>query len=75
MIDVNDFLNLTEDKKQEIRVRYGKIPADYTSGRPTVLLDGATVPTVRKYPYLGSYTPAKNDRVMILNGVILGKIV
>lgn len=75
MMDVTEFLDLTEDKKPEVRVRYGKIPANYTSGRPTVLLDGATTPTVRKYPYLGSYTPAANDRVMILNGVILGKIV
>lgn len=75
MIDVNDFLDLTENKTPTVTIKFGKIPANYTSGRPTVLLDGMTSPTVKKYPYLASYTPAANHRVMIVQGVIMGRIV
>lgn len=75
MIDVNTFLDLTENPdKKEVRVRFGTIPSNYTSGRPTVILDGNTGATVKKYPYLSSYTPAANHRVMIVQGVIMGRI-
>ena len=44
----------------------------------TVLIDGETSATVKKYTYLSSYTPAVNDRVLIAevagSYVILGKI-
>lgn len=76
MIDVTGFLDLMDDKKgQNVRVQFGKIPSTYTSGRPTVILDGMTVPTVKKYPYLASYTPAANHRVMVVQGVIMGRII
>lgn len=77
MITVDDFLNLTskdDDKKKEISVKFGQIPSSYTSGRPTVILDGMTVATVKRYPYIGSYVPKANARVMIVQGVIIGDI-
>ena len=74
MITVDDFLTLTEDNKKEVSVKFGKIPSTYTSGRPTVILDGMTVATVKRYPYIGSFTPRANARVMIVQGVIIGDI-
>jgi hypothetical protein len=59
----------------------GTIDSAYSgSGRPKVVLDGDTVPA-GPYPYLSSYTPAANDRVLMarvgVSGkfVILGKVV
>ncbi len=56
----------------------GDIPADYTAGRPTIQFDGESVPTVRTYPYLSSYNPTAEDRVLVAvvgkSGVVLGKI-
>ncbi len=74
MISVDDFLTLTSDDKKEISVKFGQIPATYTAGRPTVILDGMTVATVKRYPYIGSFTPRANARVMIVQGVIIGDI-
>jgi len=59
--------------------KLGVIPADYASGRPSVKFDGESVASVRTYPYLSSYTPTANDRVMLAvvgrGLVILGKII
>ena len=56
----------------------GKI-ATYTSGQgATVIIDGETSATTKRYKVLGSYTPAVGDRVLIAevggSYVILGKI-
>ncbi|MBM6648999.1 hypothetical protein [Bacillus sp. RIT 809] len=74
MITVDDFLELTEDKKPTISIKFGKIPSNYTSGRPTVILDGMASPTIKQYPYIGTYSPKANARVMIAQGVIIGDI-
>ena len=56
----------------------GTIPASYATGRPTIIFDGESVASVRTYPYLSSYTPTAEDRVLIAvvgrSGVVLGKI-
>jgi hypothetical protein len=57
----------------------GVIQSDYSSGRPKVKFDGDTTASSKQYPYLSSYTPASNDRVLLANiggsHVIIGKIV
>lgn len=57
----------------------GTISSSYTSGRPQIVFDGESTASTRTYPYLSSYTPAANDRVIIAivghGGVILGKII
>ncbi|AFE86256.1 hypothetical protein PBC1_020 [Bacillus phage PBC1] len=76
MIDVTTFLDLTEtDNSNQVPVKFGTIPPNYTSGRPRVIIDGNTAATVKAYPYLSSYTPAANHRVIIVKGVILGRII
>jgi hypothetical protein len=63
----------TENKND---VLFGAVDPAYTSGRPRVIydIDISTGALSRELPYLPSYTPSANDRVMIVNGVIIGKI-
>lgn len=81
-MEVNEFVGIIKkagrgNKKPAFRL--GVIPSDYVSGRPQVIFDGETDPSVRTYPYLDSYTPAADDRVLVAmvghGGVVLGKVV
>lgn len=60
-------------------VRLGTVAADYTSGLPAVLMDGDETASGKKYAHLASYTPAANERVLLLKAgstwVIAGKII
>ncbi|MCL6453543.1 MAG: hypothetical protein K6T78_07935 [Alicyclobacillus sp.] len=48
----------------------------YTSGKPKIVFDDDTSRTpVGPYPYLASYTPAANDRVLLLRVGVAGKYV
>jgi hypothetical protein len=61
----------------QIEVKLAKIAPNYVSGRPSVIYDrDINIGELSKpLPYLASYTPKANDRVMIIKGVIIGKIV
>jgi hypothetical protein len=58
--------------------KIGKVSASYSSGRPALRFDGESSDTVAVYPYLNTYTPAANDRVLVAIvgslGVVLGRI-
>ena len=60
-------------------IRHGTIPAGYTTGMPTVQFDGDTAASGRRYPYVSSYTPTANDRVVLVRSgstwLVLGKII
>lgn len=57
----------------------GTIPANYLSGRPAIQFDGESSASIRTYPYLSSYAPAANDRVLLGRAghtwVVLGKVI
>lgn len=55
-------------------VRFATIASGYISGRPTLIFDGESTATIKQYPYISSYTPTAGDRVMVVNGVIIGNI-
>lgn len=59
--------------------RLAVIDPNYTDGRPSLVFNGEIVPTVKKYPYLSSYSPVPNDVVLLVkisnSYVILGKII
>lgn len=58
-------------------ILFGTVVSTYVSGRPKVVydIDISTGAISKALPYLSSYTPLVNDRVMIIKGVIIGKIV
>lgn len=86
--DGNDFLNLlgigSNDPKRRSEVEFGLqiafVDPSYSgTGRPKLRFAGESSVGSRLYPYLGSYTPAANDKVIVAlfshSGVILGKVV
>lgn len=77
MINANQFVQMFGNESPEKVVQFAKVAADYVadSGRPRVIFDGETVVSGKAYPYLSTYTPAPGDRVMIVRGVIIGKII
>jgi hypothetical protein len=76
-----DFLDLMDDKDNgkpktiETVVRFGYVDPSYTTGRPRIIFDIDDSSTIKEYPYLAGYTPAANDRVIVLNNVVLDKII
>ena len=75
MLKSEKFITIFGNKKSENSIRFAKVDPNYISGRPSLIFDGESIPTVKEYPYLGSYTPKANDRVMTVKGVIIGGIV
>jgi hypothetical protein len=82
MINPNEFarmfvLNESKEGDNNNLARFGTIDPQYISGRPQVIydIDVANGTLSKPLPHLASYTPVANDRVMILQGVILDKII
>jgi hypothetical protein len=79
-MNADEFVSLMSSlNKTDKTFSLGTISSTHTSGRPKVLFDGDTVVSAKQYPYLSSYTPSANDRVLLVNvggsHVIVGKIV
>jgi len=80
-LDATQFIELvrdiTDDGSRDT-FALGTIPATYASGLPEVRFDSESVASIKLRPYLASYVPAANDRVLMArvgNGwVILGKV-
>lgn len=75
IISADEFKQLLKASKNVPRVQYAEIASGYVSGRPQLIFDGENVPTIKKYPYLSTYSPVVGDRVQVLNGVVQGKII
>lgn len=77
--NASKFLKIINPKSKVNSYKLGNIDPIYTSGRPKIVFDGETVTSAKHYPYLASYTPVADDRVLLLvvakGFVILGKIV
>lgn len=72
----SEFLDLmgSGDDKIKTSIRFGKVDAAHVSGKPKIVFDGMDAAGPKLYPYLSSYRPFANDRVMIVQGVVVGKI-
>jgi hypothetical protein len=75
VISKEEFIELFGNKEPEKVIHFAKVDPNYVSGRPSLVFGSESVATVKKYTYLSSYTPAANDRVILVGGVILGKII
>lgn len=78
-MNAQDFVALISTlNKNTAQLSLGKIDPAYATGRPKIVFDGDTSASGKAYPYLSSYTPSANDRVLIANvggsHVVLGKI-
>ena len=63
-----------KDKNAEPDIKLATIAPGYTAGRPQLIFSGETLATIKTYPYMAHYPPVSGDRVMLVKGVILGKI-
>jgi hypothetical protein len=75
VISLDSFKKNFMNPKKEMLVKYARVDPNYTSGRPRLIFDGEDVVSGKQYPYLSSYQPTANDRVMLLKNVILDKII
>ena len=75
IIGQDEFKRLLFGESNGKYVRFATIDSGYISGRPTLIFDGESTATIKQYPYLSSYTPTAGDRVMVVNGVIIGNII
>ena len=73
------FLNGYDSYKTEPLFKMGTIDPAYNTGRPKIIFDGESTPSVKQYPYLSTCTPVKNNRVLLIKVagvyVVLGRIV
>jgi len=60
--------------KESKKVELGKIDPAYSSGKPSIVFDGENQASVKQYPYLSSYFPNANDRIMVVRGVVVGDL-
>lgn len=71
-----EFIRMVLPESNQTTISFGKIDPNYTNGSPSVIydVDISTGALSKPLMYLSSYTPAANDRVMIVKGVIIGSI-
>jgi hypothetical protein len=71
------FVQTFSNEKIQKNIQFAKVNPSHTSGRPSVVydMDIATGTLSKPLPYLSSYTPSANDRVMVVHGVIVGKVI
>lgn len=82
MKDSRDFVELiqeiTDKTKTNETFTMATIDPAYSSGRPKVTFDGESSVSVKQYPYLSSYTPVANHRVLLArvkgSYVIIGQV-
>lgn len=79
MIQVEEFLKITQGQEKEVVFRLGKIDPAYSSGRPRIVFDGETAASTKQYPYLSSYIPVAGDRVLLArvagSYIVIGKVI
>jgi hypothetical protein len=75
VLDHDFFISAFKNPKKEKIVQFARVDPNYTSGRPRLIFDGESEVSGKAYPYLSIYTPAANDRVMVVKGVVIGKII
>lgn len=77
--DAEELILITKQNEAKAPYRLGKIDPEYVSGRPKIVFDGEAIASEKQYPYLGSYTPAANDRVLLVrvsgSYVVIGKVI
>jgi len=69
-------LKRMSEKLNKDGYQFAKIDPSYISGRPRLIydMDISTGSLSKPHPYLASYTPVANDRVMVIGGVVIGKL-
>jgi hypothetical protein len=78
MITAEELVQETEPQEAESDFKLGTVADLFENGTAKIQFDGEETPSEKQYAYLSSYTPAKDDRVLLgaMGGtyIILGKV-
>ena len=78
MITAEELVQETEPQEVESDFKLGTVSDLFENGTAKIQFDGEETPSEKQYAYLSSYTPAKDDRVLLgaTGGtyIILGKV-
>jgi hypothetical protein len=78
MITAEELVQETEPQEVESDFKLGTVSDLFENGTAKIQFDGEETPSEKQYAYLSSYTPAKDDRVLLgaMGGtyIILGKV-
>jgi hypothetical protein len=76
MITPEQFVRQFNNQDPQKNIQLAKIDPTFTSGLPSVIYDIDILSGTKSkpLPHLSSYQPVANDRVMVMGGVIIGKI-
>ena len=78
MITAEELVQETEVQEEQSDFKLGTVADLFENGTAKIKFDGEETPSEKQYAYLSSYTPAKDDRVLLgaMGGtyIILGKI-
>ena len=75
IVTVNDFWGREQQKsmdKKQISVRYATVIELTLQGEPIIQFMGESLPSYKTYPRMKHYIPEIGDRVMLINGWIIG---
>lgn len=70
----NRFVEAFRSEPSKNTIRFATIDLAYSEGNPKVTFDGEANLSTKTFPHLASFTPLGGERVMVINGVIIGAI-
>ena len=74
MVAMNEFWENEAEKAQGRigpRIEYARVVA-IENGEPIITFSGENIPSQKTFLRLRSYEPVTGDRVMLINGIIIG---
>lgn len=74
----SEFLKESQAKQPQTYFKFAVVSDLFPNGAAKLTFDGESIASEKKYPYLASYTPMINDRVLVMavsgTYIIIGKI-
>lgn len=65
MIGTTEFIQILNRGETFQAFKIGTIASSYSSGNPRIRFDGESTTSIKGYPYLDTYRPTPNDRVLL----------
>jgi len=59
-------------QKRQPRIESATVVALTLQGKPIIAFMGTILPSKKTYPHMKHYTPAVGDRVLLIDGIIIG---
>lgn len=70
----DEFVREFAPNKESVFFQFATIDPLFVTGKPRLVFDGEISTSRKGYSYLKGYTPLANDRVVVINDIIIGAI-